>query len=161
MIRRSPTPLLLGSSHDHVIGLNLISGYNVTSYLYSRERRFWRVFCKARKKPFKAMGASKVGSKSRFLLHSPTNHHHLPRQPGKNFDEKKTCKVAPFTPYFTRNRKYYECNYCCTNFVVQILLYAMQCTLFSRQKLCFKNNFRILYLSLKVKTNVKERCLID
>ena len=24
----------------------------------------------------------------------------------KNIDEKKTCKVAPFTPYFTENKKY-------------------------------------------------------
>ena len=31
--------------------------------------------------------------------------------------------------------------YCCTYFVAQILLYAMQCASFSRQKLCFKNNF--------------------
>ena len=31
--------------------------------------------------------------------------------------------------------------YCCAYFVAQILLYAMQCAIFSRQKLCFKNNF--------------------
>ena len=30
----------------------------------------------------------------------------------------------------------------CTIIVVQILLYAMQCALFSHQKLCFKNNFK-------------------
>ena len=29
----------------------------------------------------------------------------------------------------------------CTIIVVQILLYVMQCALFSRQNLCFKNNF--------------------
>ena len=54
---------------------------------------------------------------------------------GKIFDEKETCKVAPFTPYFSKNKKYYVYNYCCTNFVVQILLYATQCALFSPQKL--------------------------
>ena len=60
---------------------------------------------------------------------------------GKNFKKKKTCKLAPFTPYFTMNKKYYVYNYCCTNFVVHILLYAMQCALFLCQKVCFKNNF--------------------
>ena len=37
----------------------------------------------------------------------------------------------------------------------------MQCALFSHQKLCFKNTFWILYLSSKVKTNMKERHSID
>ena len=29
---------------------------------------------------------------------------------GKNIDENKTCKVAPFAPYFTKNKKYYVNN---------------------------------------------------
>ena len=29
---------------------------------------------------------------------------------GKNIDEKQTCKVAHFTPYFTKNKKYYVYN---------------------------------------------------
>ena len=48
----------------------------------------------------------------------------------------------------------------CTN-IVQILLYAIQCALFSRQTLCFKNNFGNFILSSKVKTIIKERCLVD
>ena len=36
-------------------------------------------------------------------------------------------------------------NHSCVNFVAQILLYAMQCALFSRQKLCFKNDFDALF----------------
>ena len=55
---------------------------------------------------------------------------------GKNFDEKLTCKDAPFTSNFTKN-KYYVYNYCCINFVAQIL-FAMPFALFSRQKLRFK-----------------------
>ena len=50
-------------------------------------------------------------------------------------------------------------NYCCANFVVQILLNAMQCALFSRQKLCFKDNFVCFVFEFKIKTNVKEWCL--
>ena len=29
---------------------------------------------------------------------------------GKNIDLKYTCKVAPFIPYFTKNKKYYVYN---------------------------------------------------
>ena len=29
---------------------------------------------------------------------------------GKNINEKWTCNVAPFTLYFTKNKKYYVCN---------------------------------------------------
>ena len=29
---------------------------------------------------------------------------------GKNIDENKTSKVAPFAPYFTKNKKYYVYN---------------------------------------------------
>ena len=47
----------------------------------------------------------------------------------------------------------------CTIIVVQILLNAMQCALFSRQKLCFKDNFVCFVFEFKIKTNVKEWCL--
>ena len=29
---------------------------------------------------------------------------------GKNIDKKQTCKVAPFTPYFIKNKKHYVYN---------------------------------------------------
>ena len=49
----------------------------------------------------------------------------------------------------------------CTIIVVQILFNAMQCALFSLQKFCFKDNFVCFVFEFKIKTNMKERCLID
>ena len=80
----------------------------------------------------------------------------------KNVDKKYTCKFALFTPYFTKNKTYYVYNYCCTNFVIQRLLYAMRNVLFSHVKNCvLKIISGVLFLSSKVKTNMKERCSID
>ena len=95
---------------------------------------------------------------------------------GKNFDEKLTCKDAPFTSNFTKN-KYSVYNYCCINFVAQIL-FAMPFALFSRQKLRFKKiAFQMLYLSskdkyerkmlnrlkrsFKIKNNINSFCLMS
>ena len=47
---------------------------------------------------------------------------------GKNFDEKETCKVVPFTPYFTKNKKYYVCNYCCAICCTNIVICNAMCS---------------------------------
>ena len=58
----------------------------------------------------------------------------------KTSTRSKLVRLLP-SPYFTKNKKYCVYNYCYINFVALTLLYAMQCALFSRQKLCFKDNF--------------------
>ena len=50
---------------------------------------------------------------------------------GKNFDEKETCKVVPFTPYFTKNKKYYVCNYCCAICCTNIVICNAMCSFFT------------------------------
>ena len=54
----------------------------------------------------------------------------------KTLTRSKLVKLLPLLHIFPRIR-----SIMCTIIVVQILLYAMQCALFSGQKLHFKNNF--------------------